>query len=82
VARFRPPRTDSAVGDDRQPDSKAESPPRPQHETNHQPVHLSLAAGTAVAADALPKVASKFEVTGHTAYLFAAPKPAEGKPWV
>lgn len=43
---------------------------------------LSLTAGTAFAADALPKTANKFEVNGHTAYLYAAPKPAEGKPWV
>ena len=43
---------------------------------------LSLTAGTAFPADALPKTATKFEVNGHTAYLYAAPKPAEGKPWV
>ncbi len=43
---------------------------------------LSLTAGTAFAADALPKTATKFEVNGHTAYLYAAPKPAEGNPWV
>lgn len=34
------------------------------------------------AAEGLPKTAEKFEVAGHTGYLFAAPKPAEGKPWV
>jgi dipeptidyl aminopeptidase/acylaminoacyl peptidase len=30
----------------------------------------------------LPKVAEKFEVNGHTAMVYAAPKPAPGKPWV
>lgn len=36
----------------------------------------------AAADEALPKVAEKFEVGGHTAFLYAAPKPAAGKPWV
>jgi predicted esterase len=43
------------------------------------------AAGTQVvvrAEDALPKTSEKFEVKGHTAYLYAAPRPAPGKPWV
>ena len=39
-------------------------------------------ASTAAAADALPNTAEKFEVDGHTAHLYAAPKPAAGKPWV
>lgn len=39
-------------------------------------------ASTAAADDALPKTAEKFEVNGHTAHLYAAPKPAEGNPWV
>ncbi len=30
----------------------------------------------------LPKKAQTFEVEGHTAYLFAAPKPAPGRPWL
>jgi alpha-beta hydrolase superfamily lysophospholipase len=34
------------------------------------------------AQDALPKFPEKFEFNGHTAYFYAAPKPAEGKPWV
>ncbi len=38
---------------------------------------------TAFAADdALPRVAEKFEINGNTAFLYAAPKPAAGKPWV
>lgn len=41
-----------------------------------------LVATLASADDALPKVAEKFEVAGHTAHLFAAPQPAPGKPWV
>lgn len=43
---------------------------------------LSLVAGPAVADDALPKTAETFEVAGHTAKVFAAPKPAAGRPWV
>ncbi len=45
---------------------------------------LLLASFTASPASspALPKVAEKFEIDGHTAYLFAAPTPAAGKPWV
>src|SRR3569623_1478190 len=49
----------------------------------------ALAIGSAcyaVAASAeetpLPKKAETFEVNGHTAFLYAAPKPAPGKPWV
>ena len=36
-------------------------------------------APAALAEEALPKTAEKFEVSGHTAFLYAAPKPAEGK---
>ncbi len=43
---------------------------------------VSFVASVAAAAEALPKTAEKFEVNGHTAHLYAAPKPAEGKPWV
>ncbi len=43
---------------------------------------LSLSASLAAAAEPLPKIAEKFDVDGHTAYLFAAPNPAAGKPWV
>jgi len=43
---------------------------------------LSLFAGIALADDTLPKTSEKFEVKGHTAYLYAAPQPAQGKPWV
>jgi pimeloyl-ACP methyl ester carboxylesterase len=41
-----------------------------------------LFASATLAAEALPKMPEKFEVDGHTAMLFAAPKPAAGKPWV
>lgn len=34
------------------------------------------------AQDALPKTAETFEVGGGKAFLYAAPKPAEGKPWL
>lgn len=43
---------------------------------------LSLFTRMVSADDALPKTAEKFEINGHTAYLYAASKPAEGKPWV
>ncbi len=43
---------------------------------------LSLFMGIALAGENLPKTSEKFEVKGHTAYLYAAPKPAPGKPWV
>ncbi|MBN8421459.1 MAG: prolyl oligopeptidase family serine peptidase [Verrucomicrobia bacterium] len=42
---------------------------------------VSLAL-SAIAQEALPKAAEVFEVGGHKAFLYAAPKPAEGKPWV
>ena len=45
-------------------------------------VILSFVASMAAADDVLPKTAEKFEVDGHTAHLYAAPQPAEGKPWV
>lgn len=45
-------------------------------------VIMSFSPGAAAAEEALPKTAEKFEVNGHTAHLYAAPKPAEGKPWV
>lgn len=43
---------------------------------------FSIGAAAAAAAGALPKTSEKFEVKGHTAYLYAAPKPAPGRPWV
>jgi len=43
---------------------------------------LLLCIGVALADDTLPKTSEKFEVKGHTAYLYAAPQPAPGKPWV
>lgn len=35
-----------------------------------------------VAQDNLPKTAETFEVGGHKAYVYAAPEPAAGKPWL
>lgn len=43
---------------------------------------LLLSAPAALAGDALPKFPEKFELNGHTAYFYAAPKPATGTPWV
>lgn len=37
---------------------------------------------SAIAQEVLPKTAETFEVDGHKAFLYAAPKPAEGKPWL
>ena len=42
----------------------------------------TLLASPAFAQDRLPKTAETFEVEGHKAFVYAAPKPAEGKPWL
>jgi pimeloyl-ACP methyl ester carboxylesterase len=34
------------------------------------------------AQDNLPKTAETFDINGHKAFLYSAPKPAEGKPWL
>lgn len=34
------------------------------------------------AQDALPKTAETFEINGHKAFVYAAPKPADGRPWL
>jgi alpha-beta hydrolase superfamily lysophospholipase len=41
-----------------------------------------LLALTAVADDKLPRVAENFEIEEHKAFLYSAPEPAKGKPWV
>ncbi|MEO6741910.1 MAG: hypothetical protein ABIP20_16825 [Chthoniobacteraceae bacterium] len=43
---------------------------------------LSLLPLPVTADDKLPRVAETFEVDGNKAFLYAAPKPAEGKPWL
>ncbi|HCN27414.1 MAG TPA: alpha/beta hydrolase [Verrucomicrobiales bacterium] len=43
---------------------------------------LLTLATSALAQEALPKKPEIFEVEGHKAVLYAAPKPAKGKPWV
>ena len=43
---------------------------------------LSLLTPPLAAQDNLPRKAETFEVAGHKAFLYAAPKPAEGKPWL
>lgn len=45
-------------------------------------VILLLLAPAAGADDGLPKAAETFEIRGRRAFLYAAPRPAEGKPWV
>jgi hypothetical protein len=35
-----------------------------------------------VAQENFPRTAEKFDVAGHTAFLYVAPKPAPGKPWL
>jgi len=37
---------------------------------------------SATAQENLPKTAEVFEIDGHKAFLYAAPKPAAGKPWL
>jgi hypothetical protein len=46
------------------------------------PAFLSLLALPAVAEDKLPRVAETFEVGGGKAFVYPAPEPAKGKPWV
>jgi predicted esterase len=41
-----------------------------------------LLALPAVAQDRVPKTAETFEIDGHKAFVYAAPRPAEGRPWV
>lgn len=43
---------------------------------------VALAPAVAHAQDALPRTAETFEVAGNKAFLYAAPKPAAGKPWL
>jgi predicted esterase len=43
------------------------------------PAFLGLLAA---AQDQLPKTAATFEIDGHKAFIYAAPRPAEGKPWL
>ena len=43
---------------------------------------LLFFASALSAEEALPKTAQKFEIDGHTAFLYAAPTPAKEKPWV
>lgn len=43
---------------------------------------LPLFVRAIFADEPLPKTADKFDINGHTAFLYAAPKPAKGKPWV
>lgn len=44
---------------------------------------ILLLGSAAYAADgALPRTADKFQVDGHDAFLYAAPNPAPGKPWL
>src|SRR5437879_1692756 len=42
----------------------------------------ALLALPAAAQDTLPKAPETFESDGHTASMYAAPKPARGKPWL
>jgi hypothetical protein len=43
---------------------------------------LSLLAPVARGEDALPKKPESFDVAGHNGMVYAAPNPAEGKPWL
>lgn len=43
---------------------------------------LALLAGPVGADEKFPRVAEKFEIDGHKAFVYAAPVPAEGKPWL
>ncbi len=43
---------------------------------------LSLLALPVAAQDSFPRTAETFEIGGHKAFVYAAPKPAAGKPWL
>jgi predicted esterase len=43
---------------------------------------VTLLGLPAVAQDPLPKMAETFEIEGHKAFVYAAPRPAEEKPWL
>lgn len=43
---------------------------------------LSCLTLSVAAEEVLPKTAEVFEIDGHKAFLYAAPKPAAGKPWL
>jgi alpha-beta hydrolase superfamily lysophospholipase len=43
---------------------------------------LLTIAFPATAQDSLPKARDTFEIEGHKAFVFAAPEPAEGRPWL
>src|SRR5438105_14668515 len=43
---------------------------------------LSLISSQVVADDKLPRVAETFEIDGHKAFVYPAPEPAKGKPWL
>ncbi len=43
---------------------------------------VCLVTLSSAAADELPNKAETFEVNGHQAFLYAAPRPAPGKPWI
>ncbi|MEQ2006988.1 MAG: prolyl oligopeptidase family serine peptidase [Limisphaerales bacterium] len=45
-------------------------------------IALSLLALPVAADDKLPRTAETFEIGGNKAFVYAAPKPAEGKPWL
>jgi len=45
-------------------------------------IALLLLALPAVAQDVLPKTRETFEIDGHKAFVYAAPKPAQGQPWL
>ncbi|MGZ0172795.1 MAG: alpha/beta hydrolase family protein [Planctomycetales bacterium] len=56
----------------------------PPHRIQLLALLITLTAQSLFAQDQgeLPKTADKFEVAGHKAFVYSAPKPAEGKPWL
>lgn len=45
-------------------------------------IALSCLTSPLMAQEALPGTAEAFEINGHKAYLYAAPRPATGRPWI
>jgi pimeloyl-ACP methyl ester carboxylesterase len=48
----------------------------------HLLIFITALSATVAAQEALPKTAEVFDVNGHKAVLYAAPKPPRSKPWV
>ncbi len=51
-------------------------------DASHKMFRPQAVSSTEVEKQSLPRTAETFDVSGHKAYLYAAPAPASGKPWI